>query len=199
MIQKKVFKKCIKFYFNKFFNCIKKRPSCWFTNQRKSCLLLQGMPTRDQGPAAGPDTVAPPSSGAPAAPSGGVSAPANTGSSPSPAAGGKWTALIPKSCTKLDIYFRILCQFSSFLLLIVLTCTSSQSLELPEKSATVPGDATADSAESCSSSNVAAGDRQGEPRAAAGEEVPQQKYNEVPQKKPTLFLEGSSNTRPLYF
>ncbi|XP_015254370.1 UV excision repair protein RAD23 homolog B [Cyprinodon tularosa] len=49
--------------------------------------LLSGMPTRDQGPAAGPDTVAPPSSGAPAAPSGGVSAPANTGSSPSPAAG----------------------------------------------------------------------------------------------------------------
>lgn len=53
----------------------------------------------------------------------------------------------------------------------VLTCTSSQSLELPQKSASVPGDATADSAESCPASNVATGDRKGEPRATAGEEA----------------------------
>lgn len=47
--------------------------------------LLTGIPGRDQGPATGPDAVAPPASGAPAAPAGGVSVPANTGSSPSAA------------------------------------------------------------------------------------------------------------------
>uniref|UniRef100_A0A3Q2Q9V9 UV excision repair protein RAD23 n=1 Tax=Fundulus heteroclitus TaxID=8078 RepID=A0A3Q2Q9V9_FUNHE len=50
--------------------------------------LLSGMPTRDQGPVARPDATAPPASGAPAAPSGGVSSPADTASSPSAAAGG---------------------------------------------------------------------------------------------------------------
>lgn len=65
-----------------------------------------------------------------------------------------------------------LCQFSCFLLLTILISASSQSLGLPKKSASVPGDATADSAESCPASNVAAGDRQGEPRPAAGEEEP---------------------------
>uniref|UniRef100_A0A3B5KT24 UV excision repair protein RAD23 n=1 Tax=Xiphophorus couchianus TaxID=32473 RepID=A0A3B5KT24_9TELE len=49
--------------------------------------LLSGVSTRDQGPAPGPDTTATPSSGAPAAPSGSVNTPANTGSSPSATAG----------------------------------------------------------------------------------------------------------------
>ncbi|XP_047228836.1 UV excision repair protein RAD23 homolog B [Girardinichthys multiradiatus] len=49
--------------------------------------LLSGMPTRDQGPAAGPDATTPPASGAPAAPSGVVGTPANTGSSPTATAG----------------------------------------------------------------------------------------------------------------
>ncbi|KAE8285002.1 UV excision repair protein RAD23-like protein B [Larimichthys crocea] len=46
--------------------------------------LLTGIPGRDQGPSTGPDTVAPPVSGAPApaAPTSGISMPANTGSSP---------------------------------------------------------------------------------------------------------------------
>ncbi|XP_026153279.1 UV excision repair protein RAD23 homolog B isoform X2 [Mastacembelus armatus] len=45
--------------------------------------LLTGIPGRGQGNASGPDTVAPPVSGAPAAPTGGISTPTNTGSSPS--------------------------------------------------------------------------------------------------------------------
>ncbi|XP_047426400.1 UV excision repair protein RAD23 homolog B isoform X2 [Mugil cephalus] len=45
--------------------------------------LLTGIPGRDQGQATGPDAAVPPSSGVPAAPSGGISVPANTGSSPS--------------------------------------------------------------------------------------------------------------------
>uniref|UniRef100_A0A4W6CG24 UV excision repair protein RAD23 n=1 Tax=Lates calcarifer TaxID=8187 RepID=A0A4W6CG24_LATCA len=45
--------------------------------------LLTGIPGRDQGHATGPDAVAPPASGVPAAPTGGSSIPANTGSSPS--------------------------------------------------------------------------------------------------------------------
>lgn len=51
--------------------------------------LLTGIPGRDQGPATGPDAVAPPSSGAPApaVPSSGISVPASTGSSPSAGGG----------------------------------------------------------------------------------------------------------------
>ncbi|XP_074547237.1 UV excision repair protein RAD23 homolog B [Halichoeres trimaculatus] len=45
--------------------------------------LLSGIPGRDQGSSSGPDTVAPPASGAPAVSTGGISVPANTGSSPS--------------------------------------------------------------------------------------------------------------------
>nr|XP_043868925.1 UV excision repair protein RAD23 homolog B isoform X2 [Solea senegalensis] len=45
--------------------------------------LLTGIPGRDQGHLTGPETVAPPVSGAPAALAGGSSAPANTGSSTS--------------------------------------------------------------------------------------------------------------------
>ena len=48
----------------------------------------QGIPGRDQGPATGPDAVAPPVSGTPATPVAGISLPANTGSSPT-AGGGK--------------------------------------------------------------------------------------------------------------
>ncbi|TKS84372.1 UV excision repair protein RAD23 -like protein B [Collichthys lucidus] len=49
---------------------------------RQSCRVLAH--SRDQGPSTGPDTVAPPVSGAPApaAPTSGISMPANTGSSP---------------------------------------------------------------------------------------------------------------------
>lgn len=46
----------------------------------------------------------------------------------------------------------------------------SQPPELPEKSAPVPSNASVDPAERRSASCSAAGDRQGEPRAAAGEE-----------------------------
>uniref|UniRef100_UPI0037E89A4C UV excision repair protein RAD23 homolog B n=1 Tax=Semicossyphus pulcher TaxID=241346 RepID=UPI0037E89A4C len=49
--------------------------------------LLTGIPGRDQGPATGPDAVAPPASGAPLAPSGGITVPANTGSSSSAGGG----------------------------------------------------------------------------------------------------------------
>lgn len=51
--------------------------------------LLTGIPGRDQGPAPGPDAVAPPASGAPApaVPSSGISVPASTGSSPSAGGG----------------------------------------------------------------------------------------------------------------
>lgn len=51
--------------------------------------LLTGIPGRDQGPATGPDAVAPPASGAPApaVPSSGISVPASTGSSPSAGGG----------------------------------------------------------------------------------------------------------------
>ncbi|XP_029941248.1 UV excision repair protein RAD23 homolog B isoform X2 [Salarias fasciatus] len=45
--------------------------------------LLTGFPGRDQAPASVPETVPPPASGAPAAPAGGISVPASTGSSPS--------------------------------------------------------------------------------------------------------------------
>uniref|UniRef100_A0A3B4UTJ4 UV excision repair protein RAD23 n=1 Tax=Seriola dumerili TaxID=41447 RepID=A0A3B4UTJ4_SERDU len=45
--------------------------------------LLTGIPDRDQGHATGPDAVTPPASGAPAAPTSGISLPANIGSSPS--------------------------------------------------------------------------------------------------------------------
>uniref|UniRef100_A0A665WQL9 UV excision repair protein RAD23 n=1 Tax=Echeneis naucrates TaxID=173247 RepID=A0A665WQL9_ECHNA len=45
--------------------------------------LLTGIPERNQGQATGPDAVAPPASGAPAAPTSVISVPANTGSSPS--------------------------------------------------------------------------------------------------------------------
>ncbi|XP_007559022.1 UV excision repair protein RAD23 homolog B [Poecilia latipinna] len=49
--------------------------------------LLSGASSTEQSPAPGPDTTATPSSGAPAAPSGSVNTPANTGSSPSATAG----------------------------------------------------------------------------------------------------------------
>lgn len=51
--------------------------------------LLTGIPGRDQGPATGPDAVAPPASGAPAPalPTSGISVPASTGSSPSAGGG----------------------------------------------------------------------------------------------------------------
>ncbi|XP_041816084.1 UV excision repair protein RAD23 homolog B [Chelmon rostratus] len=51
--------------------------------------LLTGIPGRDQSHATGPDAVAPPVSGAPtpAAPTSGISMPANTGSSPSAGGG----------------------------------------------------------------------------------------------------------------
>ncbi|XP_008283781.1 UV excision repair protein RAD23 homolog B isoform X2 [Stegastes partitus] len=49
--------------------------------------LLTGIPGRDQGPATGPDAVAPPVSGAPAVSTGGISVPANTGSSSSAGGG----------------------------------------------------------------------------------------------------------------
>ncbi|XP_030599055.1 UV excision repair protein RAD23 homolog B isoform X2 [Archocentrus centrarchus] len=49
--------------------------------------LLTGIPGRDRGNAAGRDTVAPPASGAPAAPAGNASVPASTGSSPSAGGG----------------------------------------------------------------------------------------------------------------
>lgn len=49
--------------------------------------LLTGIPGRDQGPSTGPDAVAPPVSGAPAVSTGGISIPANTGSSPSAGGG----------------------------------------------------------------------------------------------------------------
>ncbi|XP_056260188.1 UV excision repair protein RAD23 homolog B [Seriola aureovittata] len=45
--------------------------------------LLTGIPDRDQGHATGPDAVTPPASGAPVAPTSGISLPANIGSSPS--------------------------------------------------------------------------------------------------------------------
>lgn len=49
--------------------------------------LLTGIPSRNQGNASGRDAVAPPASGAPAAPAGNASAPANTRSSPSAGGG----------------------------------------------------------------------------------------------------------------
>uniref|UniRef100_A0A3Q0SIY1 UV excision repair protein RAD23 n=1 Tax=Amphilophus citrinellus TaxID=61819 RepID=A0A3Q0SIY1_AMPCI len=49
--------------------------------------LLTGIPGRDRGNAAGRDAVAPPASGAPAAPAGNASVPASTGSSPSAGGG----------------------------------------------------------------------------------------------------------------
>lgn len=49
--------------------------------------LLTGIPGRDQGPATGPDAVAPPVSGSPAVSTGGISVPTNTGSSPSAGGG----------------------------------------------------------------------------------------------------------------
>uniref|UniRef100_A0A3P8TF27 UV excision repair protein RAD23 n=1 Tax=Amphiprion percula TaxID=161767 RepID=A0A3P8TF27_AMPPE len=49
--------------------------------------LLTGIPGRDQGPATGPDAVTPPVSGSPAASTGGISVPANAGSSPTAGGG----------------------------------------------------------------------------------------------------------------
>ncbi|KAM7368903.1 hypothetical protein PAMP_013207 [Pampus punctatissimus] len=49
--------------------------------------LLTGIPGRDQGHAAGPDAVVPPVSGAPTVSTGGITVPANTGSSPSAGGG----------------------------------------------------------------------------------------------------------------
>ncbi|XP_022059587.1 UV excision repair protein RAD23 homolog B isoform X2 [Acanthochromis polyacanthus] len=49
--------------------------------------LLTGIPGRDQGSATGPDAVAPPVSGSPATSTGGISVPANAGSSPSAGGG----------------------------------------------------------------------------------------------------------------
>lgn len=61
-----------------------------------------------------------------------------------------------------------LCLLKIFCLCCVIH-TCRQSTELPKKSAPIPGDATADPAERSPSSRPAARDRQGKPRAAAGD------------------------------
>lgn len=81
------------------------------------------------------------------------------------------------SATSMNKCFSSSCGslFPSSLCLLKIFClccvihTCRQSTELPKKSAPIPGDATADPAERSPSSRPAARDRQGKPRAAAGD------------------------------
>lgn len=83
--------------------------------------------------------------------------------------------LLHSPAASISNFLFLLLAFSACLVLCVAYIFSfipsllSQSLEFPKKSAPIPRDATADSAECCSASCPAAGDRQGEPWFAAGE------------------------------
>lgn len=102
-------------------------------------------------------------SGTPALPTGGISIPANTGSSPS-AGGGNWLALFCILQHPQCVVSVIIRLVSVFLLLTVcLTHAFRQSLELPKKSAPVPRDATADPAEYRPASCPPAGNWKGKP------------------------------------
>ena len=138
-----------------------------------SWLFQQGIPGRDQGHATGPDAVVPPVSGAPAVSAGGITVPANTGSSPS-AGGGKrmvlccmFTSASMSKCLSRLLSSCVHLFVASHIFWLILH-PLREPPEFPKKSAPVPRDATVDPAECCSASCAAAGDWQGKPWAVAG-------------------------------